>query len=90
MPSATAAVADQRHQPPSKQTQLQTLMEQRILLLDGAYGTAFQGYQLEEEAYRGERFAEHDLPLKGNHDILCLTCPEIVEEVHRSLSLIHI
>ena len=57
MPSATAAVADQRHQPPSKQTQLQTLMEQRILLLDGAYGTAFQGYQLEEEAYRCERFA---------------------------------
>ena len=58
MPSATAAVADQRHQPPSKQEQLQTLMEQRILLLDGAYGTAFQGYQLEEGAYRGERFAE--------------------------------
>jgi len=84
MPSATAAVADQRHQPPSKQAQLQTLMEQRILLLDGAYGTAFQGYQLEEEAYRGERFAAHDLPLKGNHDILCLTCPEIVEEVHRN------
>ena len=49
MPSATAAVADQRHQPPSKRAQLQTLMEQRILLLDGAYGTAFQGYQLEKK-----------------------------------------
>ena len=62
-------------------------MKQRILLLDGAYGTAFQGYKLEEDAYRGERFAEHNLPLQGNHDILCLTRPEIVEEVHRNYLL---
>jgi 5-methyltetrahydrofolate--homocysteine methyltransferase len=77
MSGATAAAT-------RSQAQLETLMRQRILLLDGAYGTAFQGYQLAEDAYRGERFAEHELPLKGNHDILCLTRPDVVEEVHRN------
>ena len=77
MSGATAAAT-------RSQDRLETLMRQRILLLDGAYGTAFQGYQLAEDAYRGERFAEHELPLKGNHDILCLTRPDVVEEVHRN------
>ena len=77
MSGATAAAT-------RSQDRLETLMRQRILLLDGAYGTAFQGYQLAEDAYRGERFAEHELPLKGNHDILCLTRPDVVVEVHRN------
>ena len=71
----------------AKLTELQKLMKQRILLLDGAYGTAFQDYKLEEDAYRGERFINHNLPLQGNHDILCLTRPDIVEEVHRNYLL---
>ncbi|MGB0998500.1 MAG: homocysteine S-methyltransferase family protein, partial [Pseudomonadales bacterium] len=84
MPAAPASAASQTNQTLPRQARLEALMKQRILLLDGAYGTAFQGYQLEEEAYRGERFTEHDFPLKGNHDILCLTRPDLVEEVHRN------
>jgi len=58
------------------------MMQQRILVLDGAYGSAFQGYKLSEEAFRGERFANMEQPIQGNHDILNLTQPEIVAEVH--------
>ena len=61
---------------------VEAAMAHRILLLDGAYGTAFQGYNLDEESYRNEALAEHATPLAGNHDLLCLTRPEIVEEVH--------
>ncbi|NCF43379.1 MAG: methionine synthase [Proteobacteria bacterium] len=61
---------------------LLALMRQRILVLDGAYGSAFQGYSLAEEAFRGEQYADHDYPLQGNHDILNLTQPAIVAEVH--------
>lgn len=57
-------------------------MQEKILLLDGAYGTAFQGYELDEDSYRNEQLAGHETPLAGNHDLLCLTRPEIVEEVH--------
>lgn len=66
----------------NRTAELKRLMAERILVLDGAYGTALQGYQLDESAYRGDRFAEHDLPLKGNHDVLCMTKPEVVQEVH--------
>ena len=59
-------------------------MRERILILDGAYGTALQGYQLSEEAYRGEILLDHDTPQLGNHDLLCLTRPEVVQEVHAS------
>ncbi len=84
MPGAKATANPPTRPLTAHTTQLQQLIQQRILLLDGAYGTAFQGYKLEESAYRGQRFADHHLPLQGNHDILCLTCPDIVEEVHRS------
>ena len=87
MPGATATAPQNIQPATSKLSQLQELMRQRILLLDGAYGTAFQGYKLEEDAYRGGRFADHKLPLQGNHDILCLTRPDVVEEVHRNYLL---
>ena len=58
------------------------LMRLRILVLDGAYGSAFQGYALSEEAFRGEQYAQHDHPLQGNHDILNITQPDIVAQVH--------
>ena len=85
MPSAPASAASPTNQTPPRQARLEALMKQRI----SCYSTAptelpFKGYQLEEEAYRGERFTEHDFPLKGNHDILCLTRPDVVEEVHRN------
>jgi len=56
----------------------------RIVLLDGATGTAQQAYGLGEDDFRGERFADHPLALAGNGDVLTLTQPEIVREVHRS------
>ena len=54
----------------------------QVLILDGAMGTMLQSYGLNEEDFRGERFADHPCDLKGNHDILCLTQPKIVEDIH--------
>lgn len=62
---------------------IEQLAQERILILDGAMGTMIQGYQLEEEDYRGELLADHKSPLKGNNDLLCLTRPEIICEIHR-------
>jgi 5-methyltetrahydrofolate--homocysteine methyltransferase len=69
---------------PGAPTPLESLIYERIVCLDGAYGSALQGYQLDEDDFRGKRFEDHDSPLKGNHDILCLTQPGIVQEVHAS------
>ena len=55
---------------------------ERILILDGAMGTALQGYKLQEADFRGSRFADWPHPLQGCNDLLCLTQPAIVEEVH--------
>ncbi len=57
-------------------------LRERILLLDGAMGTMLQQYRLDEEDFRGERFVNHDRPLKGFNDLLCLTRPDIVREIH--------
>ena len=55
----------------------------RVLVLDGAMGTMIQQYQLREEDFRGARFANHDYDLKGCNDVLSLTCPFIVRDIHR-------
>ncbi len=55
----------------------------RILILDGAMGTMIQQYQLREEDFRGARFANHDYDLKGCNDVLSLTCPFIIRDIHR-------
>lgn len=62
---------------------IQSLLKERVLVLDGAMGTMIQRYQLEEADYRGERFKNYPSPLKGNNDLLVLTKPEVVEEIHR-------
>jgi 5-methyltetrahydrofolate--homocysteine methyltransferase len=62
--------------------QLETLLLERILIIDGAMGTMIQGYGLDEAAYRGEQFANHPSDLKGNNDLLVLTQPHIIEEIH--------
>ncbi|MES1190783.1 MAG: methionine synthase [Steroidobacter sp.] len=59
------------------------LLEQRILTLDGAFGTMVQRYKLDEAAYRGERFKDWKHDLKGNNDALVLSRPDIVAEIHR-------
>jgi 5-methyltetrahydrofolate--homocysteine methyltransferase len=64
--------------------QLHSLLEQNILILDGGMGTLIQSYQLEEADYRGERFANHPCDLKGNNDLLSLTQPKIIGDIHRA------
>ena len=59
------------------------VINQRILVLDGAMGTMLQRYKFEEEDYRGERFKDWKSPLKGNNDLLSLTQPQAIEAVHR-------
>ena len=65
-----------------KTPQLEQLLQERILLLDGAMGTMIQSYKLEEADYRGERFADHPCDLKGNNDLLSLTRPDIIKAIH--------
>lgn len=62
--------------------QLYRELEQRILLLDGGFGTMVQRYGLDEAAYRGERFAAWEQPLKGCNDLLVLTQPAVIREIH--------
>lgn len=62
--------------------QLKNILNERILVLDGAMGTMIQGYKLTEEDFRGERFKNHSCELKGNNDILSLTQPAIIKEIH--------
>lgn len=63
---------------------LRRLMEERIAILDGAMGTVIQRYKLDEAAFRGERFADwKGKDLKGNNELLLLTKPEVIEEIHR-------
>lgn len=57
-------------------------LQQRILVLDGAMGTMVQACALSEEDYRGSRFKEHAVPLIGNHDVLVITKPEVIADVH--------
>ena len=57
-------------------------LQQRILLIDGGMGTMIQSYKLAEEDYRGERFANWHCDLKGNNDLLVLTQPGIIRDIH--------
>ena len=61
---------------------LESLLKQKILILDGAMGTMIQRYKLTEEDYRGERFADWPSDLKGNNDLLVLTQPDIIKAIH--------
>ncbi len=62
---------------------LQSLAQKRILILDGAMGTSLQGHPLEEADFRGEKFKDHGHDLKGDNEMLVLTRPDIIREVHR-------
>ena len=67
--------------------ELQQTLTKRIMFLDGAMGTVIQNYKLEEADFRGERFKEHSHDLKGNNDLLVLTSPEIIKEIHKNYLL---
>lgn len=63
--------------------QLERLVNERVLVLDGAMGTMIQRYGLAEADFRGERFKDIPGQMKGNNDLLCLTRPDVIEEIHR-------
>ena len=62
---------------------IETLVRERILILDGAMGTMIQQYNLTEDDFRGKRFAQIPGQLKGNNDILCLTRLDVIRDIHR-------
>ncbi|MGN6186268.1 MAG: methionine synthase [Thermoanaerobaculia bacterium] len=68
---------------PNRTAELKALLDQRILVLDGAMGTQIQTYGLDESKFRGERFKNHSRDLKGASDVLSLTAPEVLDEIHR-------
>jgi 5-methyltetrahydrofolate--homocysteine methyltransferase len=61
---------------------IRKVLEDRILVLDGAMGTMIQRHKLSEEDFRGEQFKNHQMPLKGNNDLLSITRPDIIKEIH--------
>ncbi|MDP7239304.1 MAG: homocysteine S-methyltransferase family protein, partial [Candidatus Latescibacteria bacterium] len=63
--------------------QLNQLLSERILIIDGAMGSLIQGYRLDEAGFRGEAFKDHPSSLQGNNDLLSITQPDIIEEIHR-------
>ena len=65
-------------------SQLKEILERRIVILDGAIGTVIQSYKLTEEDYRGQRFADHGRSVRLNNDILNLTQPAIIAQIHQS------
>src|ERR1044071_9923788 len=62
---------------------IEELLNERILIIDGAMGTMIQRYKLSEADYRGERFKDWPSDVKGNNDLLCLTQPQIIKEIHK-------
>ena len=69
---------------PARLKALEEALEQRILVLDGAMGTMIQRERLTEAQYRGERFARHARDLRGNNDLLNLTRPQVIADIHRA------
>ncbi|MBY0399527.1 methionine synthase, partial [Myxococcota bacterium] len=70
---------------PNRAQRLETLhrlLRERILVLDGAMGSMIQGYKLEERDFRGELFKDHPRDLKGDNELLCLTRPDVIREIH--------
>lgn len=71
----------------NRTAQLEQALKDRILILDGAMGTMIQRHKLEEEDYRGDAFKDSEKPLKGNNDLLSITRPEIIKDIHRQYFL---
>jgi len=66
----------------NKEDLLRTLLSQRILVLDGAMGTMIQSRKLTDAQFRGERFKDYPHDLSGNNDLLCLTQPDVIRQIH--------
>jgi len=70
------------NRPTSIRKKLVDLLDSNIVLLDGAMGTMIQTYDLQEKDYRGDKFSDWSMDLKGNNDLLSITQPKIVEDIH--------
>ncbi len=66
------------------ESELRALLERRIIILDGAMGTMQQALALTESDFRGDRFTEHRWDLRGNGDVLSLTQPQAIKDIHRA------
>ncbi len=64
-------------------TTLKQILEERILVIDGAMGSLIQSYNLSESDFRGEKLKDHLVDLKGNNDLLSVTCPDVIKEIHK-------
>ena len=62
---------------------IKNLLKNKILTIDGAMGTMVQSFKLSEEDFRKDQFKDHPIDLKGNNDILVLTQPQIISEIHK-------
>ncbi|MGB3428538.1 MAG: homocysteine S-methyltransferase family protein, partial [Burkholderiaceae bacterium] len=83
----TASAATSRAPAPTvsaTETRLRELLARRILILDGAMGTMIQRYALDEAAFRGDRLVDHAVDVKGNNDLLVLTRPQVIREIHEA------
>uniref|UniRef100_UPI003AAE88BE methionine synthase n=1 Tax=Centroberyx gerrardi TaxID=166262 RepID=UPI003AAE88BE len=69
------------------EAELRAVLQQRIMVLDGGMGTMIQQRNLEEEDFRGDEFKEHPLPLKGNNDMLSITQPDVIYQIHKEYLL---
>ena len=67
----------------NRSKQLQDALSERILVLDGAMGTMIQSYKFEEEDFRGEQFKDKNNAIKGNNDILAITKPDVIRDIHK-------
>ena len=65
-------------------TLLSRRLKEQIMVMDGAMGTAIQGYSLSESDFRGSRFSDHPMDLKGNNELLTLTQPDLIKDIHLS------
>ncbi|MCE5228782.1 methionine synthase [bacterium] len=81
--ATSTPVAPARAEKPAAQSQLESILERRIMVLDGAMGTMIQGYNLTEADFRGDLLRGHGHDLKGNNDVLVLTRPDVVGAIHR-------
>jgi len=79
---ASLAATPVARRPYTRAAQLPEIMQRRIVVLDGAMGTMIQRYKLTEADYRGTRFVDHHKDVKGNNELLLLTKPEVIREIH--------
>src|SRR5471032_1042974 len=82
-PETVAPKSAAERRPYTRGAVLPALLQQRILILDGAMGTMIQRYKLDEAAYRGERFADYPRDIKGNNELLSITQPHVRSEERR-------